>query len=142
MSLTDPALWLLVVAAAHLGFQATVDLVVYPALGDVPPDAWESAHERHSRRILPLVAALYPALVLLLGWTVVSEPQAAGAWLALAGGLLSVGTTAIVAAPAHGRLSSVGAAERPALMRRLDRADRVRTVGALVCLVGAVLLVT
>ncbi len=141
MTLADPALWLLVVAAAHLGFQATVDLVVYPALGDVPPDTWESAHARHSRRIVPIVAALYPTLVLILGWAVVSEPQAAGAWLALAGGLLSVVTTAAVAAPAHGRLSSVGAADRPSLMRRLDRADRVRTVGAVVCLAGAVLLV-
>lgn len=142
MSPTDPALWLLLVAAAHLGFQLTVDLVVYPALGEVPPAAWASAHEGHSRRIVPLVAALYPPLVLLLCWVVVTEPQAVGTWLAVAGGLLSVVTTASVAAPAHGRLSSVPAADRPALMRRLDRADRVRTVGALLCVVGSVLLVT
>lgn len=140
MDLADPAPWLLLVAAAHLGFQLTVDLVVYPALADVSEGAWATAHDRHSRRIVPLVAALYPPLVLLLGWAVVVEPRSAGAWLAVAGGLLSVGTTAAVAAPTHGRLSSVGAADRPALMRRLDRADRVRSVGAVVCVVGALVL--
>lgn len=141
MTLSEPAPWLLLVAAAHLGFQLTVVLVVYPALGEVPPDTWSGAHERHSRRIVPLVAALYPPLVLLLGWAVATEPRAAGAWLAVVGGLLSVVTTAAVAAPVHGRLSSVPAADRPALMRRLHRADRVRTVGALLCVAGSVWLV-
>lgn len=141
MSLSEPAPWLLLVAAAHLGFQLTVDLVVYPALGDVPGDAWAEAHDRHSRRIVPLVAALYPALVLLLGWAAVSEPGAPGTWLAVVGGLLSVVTTAVVAAPTHGRLASGGAADRSALMRRLDRADRVRSTGAVVCVAGALLMV-
>ena len=137
MSLADPAPWLLLVAAAHLGFQLTVDLVVYPALGDVSEDAWAAAHDQHSRRIVPLVAALYPPLVLLLGWAVATESRSVGTWLAVAGGLLTVVTTAAVAAPAHGRLSSVAAGDRPTLMRRLDRADRVRSVGAVVCTVGA-----
>ena len=140
MTLAEPAPWLLMVAAAHLGFQLTVDLVVYPALGDVSSDAWEAAHDRHSRRIVPLVVALYPPLVLLLGWAVVAEPRSAATWVAVAGGLLSVVTTAAVAAPTHGRLASVEAAGRPALMQRLDRADRVRSVGAVVCVVGALLL--
>lgn len=138
MSIAEPAPWLLLVAAAHLGFQLTVDLVVYPALGDVVPEAWASAHERHSRRILPVVAAIYPPLVLALGWAVVAEPGSAGTWLALAGGMLAVVTTAAVAAPVHGRLSGAAVGDRPGLMRRLDRADRVRTIGALVCAVGAV----
>ena len=141
MSLAEPAVWLLLVAAAHLGFQVTVDLVVYPALGEVPDAAWDAAHDRHSRRIVPLVAALYPALVLLLGWAVVAQPRAPATWLAVAGGLLSVVTTAAVAAPTHGRLASVGAAGRAALMRRLDRADRARSIGAVACVVGAVWLV-
>lgn len=141
MSLADPAPWLLLVAAAHLGFQLTVDLVVYPALGEVSGDAWTAAHDRHSRRIVPLVAALYPPLVLLLGWTVAVEPRSAGTWLAVAGGLLSVAVTAAVAAPTHGRLSSAAAGDRPALLRRLDRADRVRSVGAVVCVAGALVLV-
>ncbi len=140
MSPAEPAPWLLLVAAAHLGFQLTVDLLVYPALGEVPDDGWSTAHDRHSRRIVPLVAALYPPLVLLLGWAVVAETRDVGTWLAVAGGLVAVGTTATVAAPTHGRLASAGAADRPALMRRLDRADRVRSVGAVVCVVGALVL--
>ncbi len=141
MSLAEPAPWLLLVAAAHLGFQLTVDLVVYPALGDVPREAWAVAHDRHSRRITPVVALVYPALVLLLGWTALAEPGETGTWLAVAGGLLAVATTAAVAAPTHGRLASAPPEDRVALMRRLDRADRVRTVGAVVCVAGALLLV-
>ena len=141
MTLADPQPWLLLLAAVHLGFQLTVDLVVYPALGEVPDAAWAVAHEGHSRRITPVVAAIYPPLVVVLGWAVASEPREMGTWVALAGGLVSVVATAAVAAPTHGRLASVPPGERPALMRRLDRADRVRTVGAVTCLVGAVLLV-
>jgi hypothetical protein len=140
VSLADPQPWLLLVAAAHLGFQLTVDLVVYPALGEVPREAWFVAHDRHSRRITPVVAMIYPPLVVLLGWTALVEPRAAGTWLAVAGGLLAVVATAAVAAPTHGRLSSASGGERHALMRRLDRADRVRTVGAVVCVVGALVL--
>ena len=138
MSLADPRFWLLLVAAGHLGFQLTVSLVVYPALGEVGDEAWPSAHERHSRRIAPLVGALYVPLVLALAWAAESEPQAAGTWLALVGGALSVVTTAAVAAPLHGRLGR--ATERPELLRDLSRADRIRTAGAVACLVGAVLL--
>lgn len=141
MTLADPAPWLLLLAAAHLGFQLTVDLVVYPALGEVSDDAWAGAHDGHSRRITPVVALIYPPLVLVLGWTVLARPGEPGTWVALAGGLLAVATTAAVAAPAHGRLSTVPAAGRPGLMRRLDRADRVRSVGAVVCALGAVWLV-
>lgn len=141
MTLADPAPWLLLVAAAHLGFQLTVDLVVYPALGEVGPERWGSAHAGHSRRITPVVALVYVPLVLVLGWALVDRPDAVGTWLALAGGLLSVATTAAVAAPTHGRLSSVDADERAVLLARLSRADRVRTLGAVVCVVGAVLLV-
>ena len=125
-------------AAGHLGFQLTVSLVVYPALADVGADSWRVAHERHARRIAPLVGAIYVPLVLVLAWTAATEPQAAGTWLALVGGALSVVTTAVVAAPLHGRLG--GATERPELLRDLCRADRIRTVGAVVCVVGAVLL--
>ena len=99
VSLADPAPWLLLVAGAHLGFQLTVDLVVYPALGEVADDRWTVAHERHSRRIVPVVAAVYPPLVLVLGWTVVERPGEVGTWVAVAGGLLAVVTTAAVAAP-------------------------------------------
>lgn len=136
-----PEPWLLAVAAAHLGFQATVDLVVYPALAEVAPGDWEHAHARHSRRIVPLVAVLYPSLLGLLGWAVLTRPDAAGSWLALLGGVLAMATTAGFAAPAHGRLASAPATERVALLRGLVLADRVRTAGAAICLVGALLLV-
>ncbi len=142
MSLTDPEVWLLVVAAAHLGFQLTVSLVVYPALREVGADAWPAAHERHSRRIAPLVAALYVPLVLVLACTVATEPQAAGTWLALVGGALSVLSTAAIAAPLHGRLATVPAGERTELLGDLGRVDLIRTVGAVVCLLGAVLLLS
>ena len=141
MSLSDPTPWLLLLAGLHLGFQVTVDLVVYPALGEVGRDGWSRAHAGHSRRITPVVALAYVPLVLVLGWVVVDRPDALGTWLALAGGLLSVATTAAVAAPIHGRLPSVDADERSAQLARLARADRVRTLGAVVCVVGAVLLV-
>ena len=140
MSLTDPAPWLLLVAAAHLGFQLTVDLVVYPALGEVGPEEWASAHAGHSRRITPVVALVYVPLVLVLGWVAVAEPRDVATWVAVAGGLVSVGATATVAAPIHGRLSSVDADARSVLLARLGQADRVRTVGAVLCAVGAVLL--
>jgi hypothetical protein len=129
------------VAAAHLGFQVTVDLVVYPALGEVAADGWAAAHDRHSRRITPVVALLYPALVGVLAWSIVSAPGEIGAWVALVGGAVALVTTAAVAAPVHGRLGGAGSAERQQLLQRLGRADRVRTVGALVCAAGALLLV-
>jgi hypothetical protein len=140
VTLTDPAPWLLLVAGVHLGFQLTVDLLVYPALGEVADDQWTVAHERHSRRITPVVAVLYPALVLVLGWTAIARPGEVGTWVSVAGGLLAVVTTAAVAAPTHGRLSSATVDERSVLLRRLDRADRVRTLGASVCVVGALAL--
>jgi hypothetical protein len=135
-----PATWLLLVAAAHLGFQLTVAAVVYPALREVRDDAWSGAHERHSRRIAPLVGVLYVPLVTCLVWTAAAEPLAAGTWLALTGGALSVLTTAVLAAPTHSRLATVPPAERPELLGALGRMDLIRTVGAVVCLLGAVLL--
>ncbi|GAA5106360.1 hypothetical protein GCM10023339_03220 [Alloalcanivorax gelatiniphagus] len=140
MSLADPAPWLLLVAGMHLGFQLTVDRVVYPALSDVPADAWHPTHERHSRRITPVVGLIYPPLVLAAGWALVADPGSAGAWLAAFGAALSVVTTAALAVPLHGRLASVPAAERRDLLAALRRTDRMRTVGAVVCVVGAVLL--
>ena len=141
MTASQPATWLLLVAAAHLGFQLTVARVVYPALRDVGDEAWPAAHQRHSRRIAPLVGALYVPLVVALVWTTATEPTAAGTWLALLGGALAVVTTAALAAPMHGRLGTVPASERPELLGALGRADLVRTIGAVVCLLGAVLLV-
>lgn len=140
MQAGEPAPWLLLVAAAHLGFQLTVDLVVYPALAEVGRDRWASAHAAHSRRITPVVALVYLPLVLVLGWTAAAEPSDVGTWVAVGGGLLAVATTAAVAAPLHGRLGSADEDARPALHARLARADRARTLGAVVSVVGALLL--
>ncbi|RYB94287.1 DUF1772 domain-containing protein [Nocardioides oleivorans] len=137
MSPADPAPWLLLAASLHLGFQLTISVLVYPALAEVPPEGWEHAHDRHSRRVLPLAVGIYAGLVLLLAWTLLAEPRSPGTWVALAGGVVSVLATALVAAPLHGRLSRVSPAARKPLLQRLVRADRARTAGALVCLVGA-----
>ncbi|GAA2084114.1 hypothetical protein GCM10009821_26780 [Aeromicrobium halocynthiae] len=127
---------LLVVTAAHLGFQLTVSAVVYPALADVADDLWPRAHAAHSRRIAALVVLVYGALLLVLGWALVVLPLGTGLVLAVCGSGSSLLTTVAVAAPTHGRL---GGGRTPELVRRLLRADRVRTVGATVALVGALL---
>jgi hypothetical protein len=61
----------------------------------------------------------------------VSGPSAG---VALGGVALSLGTTALVAAPLHGRLAR---RRDPWLVRRLQVADLVRTAGALAALSGA-----
>ena len=55
---------LLASTGLHAGFQATVTLLVYPALAEVPPERWHDAHQRHSRRIVPLVGLVYVSLAL------------------------------------------------------------------------------
>lgn len=141
MSLLEPTPWLVLLAGAHLGFQLTVDRVVYPALAEVGREPWARSHAAHSRRITPVVAAIYPALVLVVAWQLLAHPGVAAGWVAAAGGLLAVVTTALVAAPTHGRLGrDVTEGERQRLLRRLARADHVRTLGALVCAAGAALL--
>lgn len=84
---------------------------------------------------------VYPALAVTVGWTLVTRAESPGAWLAAAGAAIAVGATALSAAPAHRGLSASAVDDRPALLRTLARADRVRTLGALVCLVGALLAV-
>lgn len=129
-----PLLALIVTTALHLGFQLVVTVLVYPALADVPGPSWREHHDRHSRRITPLVVVVYGFLALACGWVLGSGPTmteviAIGA-CAVAGGL-----TAVVAAPAHGRL---GRGRDPASLRLLLRADRLRLVAAVVALAGAV----
>jgi hypothetical protein len=124
---------LLTAAAAHLGFQATVTAVVYPALARVPAAQWAPAHRAHSRAITPVVAVVYGALAITGGWALLSGP---GAWtlVALAATAVAVLVTAVAAAPAHGRL---GAGHDPRRIRRLLRADRVRAVAAGAALIAA-----
>lgn len=135
----DASLLVLLAATwAHLGFQVTVSTLVYPVLAATPPEGWRAAHDRHSRVITPTVGAVYAAL--LVG-SVASLSTAAGpAVVAAVGGTaLSLGTTALVAAPLHGRLATAG--PTPERLQRLLVADRVRTAGAAVAAVAATLAV-
>lgn len=124
------ALLLLTLATwAHLGFQATVSTLVYPVLVATPIEGWRAAHDRHSRVITPLVVVGYAGLV--LGSVAALATAASPAVLVSVAGVgLSLGTTALVAAPLHGRLGSD--VPTPERLRRLVVADRWRTAGAVV----------
>ena len=141
MSASEAALTAVVAASAlHLGFQLTVTVLAYPALARVEDAAWTDAHGAHSRAIVPLVVLTYGALVLALGWALLVNPLSpvspVSAWLvaAVAGASLSMLTTAVAAVPTHARLSK---GRDGVLVRRLLVLDRVRTLAAVVCLVGA-----
>lgn len=127
---------LLVVSAFHAGFQVVVSAVVYPALADVPADRWDVAHDLHSRRIVRVVAVLYPAVVAVCLWALVVGPVTAASIVAVAANLVAVAVTAGLAAPTHGRL---GREHSTRLVGTLLVTDRVRTVAALVALAAACL---
>ena len=126
---------LLAVSALHAGFQLVVTVVVYPALADVPDGSWAQAHDDHSRRISWVVAPLYAVVAAACAWVLLSWPVGAAAAVAVLGHAVAGGTTALVAAPTHGRLGREG--KRPELVGRLLRADRVRTAAVLVALAAA-----
>jgi len=132
---------LAVASALHLGFQLTVTMVVYPALARVDDAGWQVAHTGHSRAITPLVGVTYGALVLSVAWALVATRNERGvAWVVLSavGAAVAVLTTAVAAAPLHGRLSR---GRDEALVGRLLKADRLRALGAVVSFVGAALAV-
>ena len=108
-------------AAAHAGFMLTVTVLVYPALVEVGRDAWDTAHARHSRRIVPVVGLVYAALLGTGGALVLDGPDALG-WVALALTAGALAVTAVAAAPLHGRLR----ADTDDLRHRLLVVDRVR----------------
>jgi hypothetical protein len=113
----------LAAAAAHAGFQATVTLVVYPALSHVRAAHWRQEHDRHSRAVLPLVAVSYLALVATGVWWLATDWSA----LAVVGvvlAALAMGVTAVLAAPLHRRLVR----RNDAVLDRLLVVDRARTV--------------
>ena len=118
---------LLTASALHLGFQAAVTVVVYPALAELPVDAWPTSHAAHSRRIVWVVGPVYLAVAAAGLWVLISGPYTLLVLVAVAGNALAALTTAFVAAPTHGRLGKEG--PTPSLLRRLMRADRVRLVG-------------
>ncbi len=126
---------LLVATAVHLGFQLTITVVAYPALLDTPEDEWTGAHTAHGRRIVPLVAVIYAALIITVLAALITDPSPA-VIVAASGCAVAAVSTAAVAAPTHGRL---GHGRTPELVRRLRVADLVRTAAAAVALTAAVL---
>jgi hypothetical protein len=128
---------LLAATAVHAGFQTTVTALVYPALARVPAEQWAGTHLAHTRAITPLVALVYGGLAVTGGWALLSGPDG---WtlVAVSATAVAVLVTAVVAAPAHGRL---GGGHDRAFIRRLLRADRVRTVAAVIA-VGAAIAAT
>jgi hypothetical protein len=124
---------LIAATAAHLGFQATVTAVVYPALARTPPPQWATVHRAHSRAITPVVAVVYGALLAAAGWALWSGPGAS-TWVAVGATAVTMLITALAAAPAHGRL---GHGHDPERIRRLLRVDRLRAATAAVALTAA-----
>lgn len=137
-ALVDSSTALLAVSAFHAGFQLVVSAVVYPALADTSAADWGLIHERHSRRIVAIVAPLYPLVVGVCIWAVVAGPLTMAVVIAVCGNLFAIAVTATLAAPMHGRLGREGrSSER---ITALLRADWLRTAGAAAALVAALLI--
>ncbi len=132
-SIDTQTLILLVLSAAHLGFQLTVTCVVYPALAQVSTADWPLAHAAHTRRIAWVVMPIYAGFVVLIPWLLLTSPTG---WqlVSIAGVLLSQFATALFAAPLHGQLAP---GPESGLMHRLLVIDRVRCLGAVICFLGA-----
>ena len=143
---------LLAASVAHAAFQLTVTVLVYPSLIATAPGDWDRTHDRHTRRITPLVGLIYVPLALACGlaaWqllsTLLADPAslvdgagaallAAGVVVALTGAAGAAAATAFGAAPVHGRL---GAGHDEALLARLLTYDRWRCGAAVLGAGGA-----
>lgn len=121
--------------ALHAGFQATVTLLVYPALLRTSASDWAAAHAAHSRAITPLVVVVYGAALVACVLAAWRDPGP-WVWLAVAATALVFAVTGLGAAPTHGRLAGGRTDE---LARRLRVLDLLRLAGAVVALVAAVL---
>lgn len=133
----DAAWWwqlLLAAAAAHVGLELVVHLVVYPALArSSAADDAEVSHRDHMRRMSVAVAPVYGLLAVSAVGLVVAAPGPASV-AAVALVLATFGVTALAAVPAHEAILRAAPAARPALHRRLARADRARLALALALL--------
>jgi hypothetical protein len=138
VSLLWPAL-LLAATGLHAGFQASVTVLVYPALAEAPPERWHEVHDRHSRRIVALVAMVYAAVLVSCVGAVADDPSSVLLWVAALASVATVLVTATAAAPLHGRL---GAGWDPTLLSRLLVVDRLRCGCALLAFAATVLAVT
>ncbi|MET1038770.1 MAG: hypothetical protein ABW075_10870 [Aeromicrobium sp.] len=125
-----PETALVAAGGLHLGFQAVVTVVVYPMLATTNEAEWGVVHAAHSRRIAHLVAPLYLVVAVACLWILVAGPATTWTLLAVVGHAVAAGTTAVSAAPSHGRLGRDGPSARE--LRRLLVADRVRLAGTVV----------
>lgn len=130
---------LLTAAAVHAGFQATIRLITYPMLLATPATTWAQVHAGHYRRINPIVAIVYGAVVASWVWVFIGGGVGPALWVPAVGSVITGTTTAFRAAPTPALLRRLG--PRPELLRRLLRADRVRFVGALLTFGGALVAV-
>lgn len=130
-----PEIALLAASGLHLGFQLVVTTVVYPALAAVPPAEWERAHAAHTRRILPAVVFVYLVVAAACLDILIAGLYTPATVIALAGHALAGLTTAVLAAPQHGRLGRDG--RDATRMTALLRADRIRLNGTLIAAVAA-----
>ncbi len=112
---------LIVAAAVHLGFQLCVTTLVYPALGQGPPETFSRRHESHSRRIARVVVLVYGGLLIACAWSLSDGVDGAS----LVAGSTFVGLLAVTglgAAPRHGRLGRGWSSGTWTALLRLDRA--------------------
>jgi hypothetical protein len=126
---------LVAATALHAGFQLTVTALAYPALTRVARPDFALAHARHSRAIVPLVALVYGAVLVAVVGSLFGSPASLLVWSVAAASGAALLVTALRAAPLHGRLGRRG--PEPDLVRALIRADRLRTLFALLAVAAA-----
>jgi hypothetical protein len=120
-------------ASAHAGLQATVTLVVYPTLSHVRSSNWRQAHDRYVDHVRPVVAVAYLLLVATGAWWLAVDWSTL-AVVAVVLALLTIGVTAILAAPLHRRLVK----RDDAIVARLLSVDRWRAVLAFAAVAAAI----
>jgi hypothetical protein len=104
-----------------------IQLVHYPLMKKVPPEAFGAFEAEHQRRITTVVGPL----MALEGFSVLAvfflRPECLSLAIVFVGGILeaiAIGTTAFVSAPTHGRMAASG---RPDLLDRLIATNWIRT---------------
>lgn len=127
----DLVTWHLAATWGMVGVIWVMQLISYPAFGQVDGASFPAYHKAHCDRITLVVVPLM-TVELLTGLLLLESPPAAldgertaGLWVAT--GLLAVvwGVTGLVSAPLHGALRS---GNRAVLVPRLVRTNWVRTL--------------
>lgn len=122
--------WLLAHLAATwamVGFAWTIQLVQYPQLALVPPDAFAAFEVSHQRRVVAVLALLAPAEVVTAAVVALTVDELSPVLTVGAGALLAAiwAATGAWYAPVHGRLLE---GFDPRLHRLLVRTNWARTV--------------